>query len=182
MQEEDERKTEEEEEWVIQVKQRVPGRRKEVFDYYTDFRGWPRWTGVSSVALDPPSSEDNPNGVGCVRSITSAGLITVRERVLSFEEPERFTYTIEKGMPMKDHLGEVLFEEIEGNDKPEENQGDKRPETWTLVTWRCKYTPSVWGTGWVTKTMAEHFFKSSLAKLAKVFEKGIEEGEKEVKQ
>ena len=49
--------------WVVEAQQKIPGPREKVWAFFTDHAGWPQWTGVAKVTLDPPG-EPNPNGVG----------------------------------------------------------------------------------------------------------------------
>lgn len=120
-----------------------------VFDRYTDHVSWQRWAGLGSVTLAregvPP-----PNGVGCVRVISTAG-IGVHEEVLSFEPPARMTYRLIKGpVPLRDHLGEVLFEAEGGG---------------TRVTWRCRFNSSIPGMGAMMGWFIARMFRQVLVGL-----------------
>jgi uncharacterized protein YndB with AHSA1/START domain len=84
-----------------------------VFDVLTDHRGYAAITPLRKSELeregDPP-----PNGVGAIRALTSIGP-PLREEVLSYEPPNRFSYTLLSGAPVRDHLGTVeLSPEGEG--------------------------------------------------------------------
>ena len=84
-----------------------------VFDVLTDHRGYAAITPLRKSELeregDPP-----PNGVGAIRALTSIGP-PLREEVLSYEPPSRFSYTLLSGAPVRDHLGTVeLSPEGEG--------------------------------------------------------------------
>jgi uncharacterized protein YndB with AHSA1/START domain len=76
-----------------------------VFEIFTDHRGYADITAARSSVLerqgDPP-----PNGVGAIRAIQSLGP-PLREEVLTYEPPRRFSYTILSGAPLRDHLGTV---------------------------------------------------------------------------
>jgi uncharacterized protein YndB with AHSA1/START domain len=50
---------------------------------------------------DPP-----PNGVGAIRVLTSAGP-PLREEVIAYEPPTRFSYRLLSGAPVRDHVGTV---------------------------------------------------------------------------
>ena len=92
----------------VEVKARINGRCEEVWNLYTDHVSWQEWSKIGKVRLTC-EGEPAPNGVGCVRVISN-GPISVEEKVLSFDSPRRMTYTIVRGgLPIKDHLGEVLF-------------------------------------------------------------------------
>lgn len=84
-----------------------------VFDVLTDHRGYAAITPMRKSELeregDPP-----PNGVGAIRVLTSVGP-PLREEVLSYEPPRRFSYTLLSGAPVRDHVGTVeLSPEGEG--------------------------------------------------------------------
>ena len=122
-----------------------------VWDLYTDHVSWTRWAGLGTVSLartgDPP-----PNGVGCVRAISRGGF-KVLEEVVSFDPPERMTYRVVGGMfPVKDHLGEVVFEEDGGG---------------TLVTWSCEFNSKIPGLGGLLRVIVTKTFNDTLDALSR---------------
>ena len=126
---------------------------QKVWDRYTDHVSWTQWAGIGKVRLAkqgvPP-----PNGVGCVRVITSAG-VGVHEEVLTFDVPRRMTYRVIKGaVPMKDHLGEVEFEA----------QGDA-----TRIVWRCKFESTIPGLGGLFRLFITRLFRNALNGLERSF-------------
>ena len=126
-------------------------RLKRVWSRYTDHVSWTEWAGLGKVTLDR-QGEPPPNGVGCVRAISSSG-VKVLEEVLTFDAPRRMTYRIVRGgLPIKDHLGEVDFEA----------HGDR-----TLVTWRCRFDSKVPGLGGVFRFFITRLFRNALEGLAK---------------
>lgn len=50
--------------------------------------------------------EPSPNGVGAIRVLTSAGP-PLREEVIAYEPPHRFSYKLLSGAPVRDHVGTV---------------------------------------------------------------------------
>jgi hypothetical protein len=87
-----------------------------------------------------------------VRVITSAG-VGVHEEVLSFERPRRMTYRLIKGaVPMKNHLGEVIFEPEGGG---------------TGITWRCRFDSTIPGLGGMQRWFVTRLFTKALAGLAR---------------
>jgi uncharacterized protein YndB with AHSA1/START domain len=50
--------------------------------------------------------EPPPNGVGAIRVLTSAGP-PLREEVIAYEPPTRFSYKLLSGAPLRDHVGTV---------------------------------------------------------------------------
>ncbi len=122
-----------------------------VWARYTDHVGWTRWAGLGTVRLDRQGTPA-PNGVGAVRAISSAG-VTVYEEVLTFEPPKRMTYRVVKGgIPIKDHLGEVLFEA----------RGDG-----TLITWRCQFESKIPGLGVLFRILITRLFSKALTGLSR---------------
>lgn len=78
-----------------------------VFDVLTDHRGYADITLLRRAELeregDPP-----PNGVGAIRVLRSVGP-PLREEVLSYEPPSRFSYRLLSGVPVRDHVGTVAL-------------------------------------------------------------------------
>ncbi len=72
-------------------------------------------------------------GAGAERTIT-IGSVCVRERLLSVNAPQSFSYTILSGAPMKDHRAKVDFI----------SRGSA-----TEIRWAVEFTPKIPGTGWV---------------------------------
>jgi uncharacterized protein YndB with AHSA1/START domain len=136
----------------IEVEHRYAAPPQEVWDVYTDHAGWKGWAGMSHSRLTRTGSPD-PNGAGCIREIGS-GPGKVLEEVVEFEPPKRMTYRVVGGIaPMRDHLGEVLFEA----------DGDG-----TRIIWRCRFESSVPGLGWVLRHGVTVFFRSALKGLERV--------------
>jgi len=135
----------------VEIEKRVHAPRQLVFDTYTDHVGWGDWGGVGRVQLEREGSPP-PNGVGCVRVITRSGL-SVWEEVLSYEPPKRMTYRVVKGgLPFRDHLGEVCFEE--------DGEG-------TRIVWRCRFESAIPGLGPVFRRIVEAVFRGVLDGLAR---------------
>ena len=83
----------------------------------------------------------------------------IYEEVISFDPPRGMTYRIVRGaVPIKDHLGEVLFEPHERG---------------TLVTWRCQFDSTIPGLGGLTRVFITRLFRKALESLARTrFEAG----------
>ncbi len=73
------------------------------------------------------------NGTGAERTIT-IGSVCVRERLLSVNAPQSFTYTILSGAPLKDHRAKVDF-------IPHGSA--------TEIRCAVEFTPKVPWTGWI---------------------------------
>jgi uncharacterized protein YndB with AHSA1/START domain len=135
----------------VEVKRVIDAPIGTVWDRYTDHVSWTQWAGLGNVTLDR-QGDPPPNGVGCVRAISSTG-VKVFEEVMTFEAPRRMTYRIVRGgLPIKDHLGEVDFEP----------HADR-----TLVTWRCRFDSKVPGLGAPFRFFITRLFTNALEGLAK---------------
>lgn len=131
-----------------------------VWDRYTDHVSWSEWAGLGNVRLEREGTPP-PNGVGCVRVFSNAGLKVVYEEVLSFEPPRRMTYRIVRGaVPFKDHLGEVLLEPHDGG---------------TRIIWRCQFDSKIPGLGGPFRALVTRVFRNALKGLTRTWE-GSNEG------
>lgn len=79
-----------------------------VFDVLTDHRRYAEITPVRKSVLER-EGEPDPNGVGAIRVLSSVGP-PLREEVIAFEPPSRFSYKLLSGAPVRDHVGTVLLE------------------------------------------------------------------------
>ncbi len=79
-----------------------------VFDVLTDHRGYAEITPMRKVELER-EGEPAPNGVGAIRVLRSVGP-PLREEVIGFERPGRFSYRLLSGAPVRDHVGTVSLE------------------------------------------------------------------------
>jgi uncharacterized protein YndB with AHSA1/START domain len=136
----------------VEVTEIIDAPAQAVWDRYTDHVSWSDWAGLGKVRLEREGTP-SPNGVGCVRVFSNAGLKVVYEEVLSFEPPRRMTYRVVRGaVPFKDHLGEVLFEPRDGR---------------TLVTWRCQFDSTIPGLGGLFRALVTRMFRNALRGLAR---------------
>ena len=139
----------------VEVVRTFPAPAERVWEVYTDHAGWSQWAGFQKSWLEREGEKDR-NGTGAVRGFGSGG-IKVFEEVLDFEPCKRMTYrVIRGGLPMKNHLGEVLFES-EGED--------------TRVIWRCRFESAIPGLGWLWRLLVTRVFRNALAGLAPVVKK-----------
>lgn len=97
-----------------------------VFEVLTDHRRYPALTLLRRAELeregDPP-----PNGLGAIRVLTLAGP-PMREEVIGYDPPRRFSYRLLSGLPLRDHVGTVEL--------TRENGG-------TRITYAVRTTPTV---------------------------------------
>ncbi len=76
-----------------------------VFGVLTDHRRYPELTALRKSVLER-EGDPAPNGVGAIRKLTAVGP-PLREEVIAYEEPSRFSYTLLSGLPVRDHVGTV---------------------------------------------------------------------------
>lgn len=97
-----------------------------VFDVLTDHRRYSEITPLRRAELER-EGDPAPNGVGAVRVLGVAGP-PMREEVLAYERPRRFSYKLLSGLPVRDHVGTVELTPSEGG---------------TRVTYAVRTTPTV---------------------------------------
>jgi uncharacterized protein YndB with AHSA1/START domain len=83
-----------------------------VFDVLTDHRRYTEITQLRGAELEREGKPE-PDGVGAIRVLSLAGP-PMREEVLAYERPYRFSYTLLSGLPVRDHVGTVELSPSEG--------------------------------------------------------------------
>lgn len=83
-----------------------------VFAVLTDHRRYAELTLLRKSELER-EGEGDPNGVGAIRRLTAVGP-PLREEVIAFESPSRFSYALLSGLPVRDHVGTVELSAKEG--------------------------------------------------------------------
>ena len=76
-----------------------------VFEVLTDHRGYAKITPLRRSELER-EGQPAPNGVGAVRLLSALGP-PLREEVIAYEPPSRFSYKLLSGLPVRDHVGTV---------------------------------------------------------------------------
>lgn len=76
-----------------------------VFDVITDHRRYAEMTSLRRSELER-EGRPAPNGVGAIRVLRAVGP-PLREEVLVYERPARFSYKLLSGLPSRDHVGTV---------------------------------------------------------------------------
>ena len=97
-----------------------------VFDVLTDHRRYAEITRLRKSELEREGAPA-PNGVGAVRVLTAVGP-PIREEVVAYERPSRFSYKVLSGLPVRDHVGTVSLAPGDGG---------------TTVTYALKAIPTV---------------------------------------
>lgn len=76
-----------------------------VFEVATDHRAMPEFTRFRAVELER-EGEPAPNGLGAIRVLHLIGP-PVREEVVAYDPPHRFSYRMLSGAPVRDHVGVI---------------------------------------------------------------------------
>lgn len=130
-----------------------------VFDVLTDHRRYNEITAVRKAALER-EGEPAPNGLGAIRVLTVAGP-PMREEVIAYERPSRFSYKVLSGLPVRDHVGTVELTPLD--------QG-------TQVIYAVHTTPTVPVGGFAVVAAVKQAIKSLLSGVAKESERRAANG------
>lgn len=130
-----------------------------VFDVLTDHRRYPEITSLRKAELER-EGEPAPNGLGAIRVLTLAGP-PMREEVIAYDRPHRFSYTILSGLPVRDHVGTVELSPADGG---------------TEVTYAVKTTPTVPLGGAAVVAVLKQAIKGLLDGVAKESERRAANG------
>lgn len=87
------------------LERRIAAPPETVFAVLTEHGGYAKITPLRSSALER-EGDPAPNGVGAIRVLGLAGP-PLREEVVAYEPPHRFSYKLLSGLPVRDHLGTV---------------------------------------------------------------------------
>jgi uncharacterized protein YndB with AHSA1/START domain len=130
-----------------------------VFDVLTDHRRYPEITRLRKAELER-EGEPEPNGLGAIRALTVAGP-PMREEVIGYERPSRFSYKILSGLPVRDHVGTVELKPTDGG---------------TEVTYAVKTTPTIPLGGTVFMAFLKKAIRDLIAGVAKESERRAANG------
>lgn len=130
-----------------------------VFDVLTDHRRYNEITSVRKAELER-EGDPAPNGLGAIRVLTVAGP-PMREEVIAYERPSRFSYKLLSGLPFRDHVGTVELTPLD--------QG-------TQVIYAVHTTPTVPLGGFVAMAVLKQAIKSLLSGVAKESERRAANG------
>jgi len=133
----------------IEIRRHIPSDRERVWEMLADHRGWARWSGLREVVIrqqgDPP-----PNGLGAIRVVRGGGL-AVEEEITGFEPPERLSYRISGGLPLREHSATIELAPADGA---------------TDLVWRVAFSPRVPGTGPLLRRAIERMLRRAVEGLA----------------
>ena len=83
-----------------------------IFEVLVDHRAYSSITRLRKSELER-EGDPSPNGAGAIRVLSALGP-PLREEVLTYEEPSRFSYTLLSGLPVRDHVGTVELTPSDG--------------------------------------------------------------------
>src|ERR1700704_3584201 len=83
-----------------------------IFEILVDHRAYSSITPLRRSELER-EGDPSPNGAGAIRVLSALGP-PLREEVLTYEEPSRFSYTLLSGLPLRDHVGTVELTPSDG--------------------------------------------------------------------
>ena len=98
-----------------------------VFDVLTDHRRYTEITPLRRAELER-EGDPAPNGLGAIRVLAAVPGPPMREEVIAYERPTRFSYKILSGLPVRDHVGTVELQPSGGG---------------TEVVYAVKTTPTI---------------------------------------
>ena len=90
------------------IERRISAPPEVVFRVLTDHRRYAELTPLRRSELER-EGEPAPNGLGAIRALHLVGP-PVREEVIAYEPPRRFSYTVLSGLPVRDHVVTVELE------------------------------------------------------------------------
>jgi len=130
-----------------------------VFEVLADHRGYSKITPLRKSVLER-EGEPAPNGVGAIRVLSAVGP-PLREETIAYEAPNRFSYTLLSGLPVRDHVGTV----------------ELRPRgEGTAVTYAVRTTPTVPVVGGVVVAVVKLGVKQLLDGITKESERRAANG------
>lgn len=87
------------------IQRRVAAPPQTVFDVLTEHHLYAAITPMRKSVLER-EGDPAPNGVGAIRVLSSLGP-PLREEVIAYQPPTRFSYKLLSGAPVRDHVGTV---------------------------------------------------------------------------
>lgn len=133
---------------VIDVRGSSPLPPAQVWQRLSDSARYPDWTPVEEAKVDRPAAE----GVTELRSLRT-GRYLIREEVVERREPERLSYVLLSGLPLKDYRAEIDL--------------SARADGGTDVRWHTTFDPKLPGTGWLYRRGLERTTRQFVAGLTR---------------
>jgi uncharacterized protein YndB with AHSA1/START domain len=131
-----------------------------VFDVLTDHRRYTEITPLRKAELER-EGEPEPNGLGAIRVLSALPGPPMREEIIGYERPSRFSYKILSGLPVRDHVGTVELRPKDGG---------------TEVTYAVRTTPTIPLAGPVFMALLKKAIRDLIAGVAKESERRAANG------
>lgn len=128
-----------------------------VFDVLTDHRRYTEITPLRKAELER-EGEPAPNGLGAIRVLSVLPGPPMREEVIGYEAPSRFSYKILSGLPVRDHVGTVELRPKDGG---------------TEITYAVKTTPTIPLAGPVFMAILKKAIRDLIAGVSKESERRV---------
>lgn len=136
------------------IERQIAASPETVFDVLTDHRRYAEITPLRGAKLEREGSPV-PDGTGAIRVLSSLGP-PLREEILDYEAPRRFSYRLLSGLPVRDHVGTVELTPQDGG---------------TLMTYAVRSMPTVPIVGFAVIAAAEQGVKVLVRGVAKESER-----------
>lgn len=133
----------------IEIDETVDVPRRKVFALFADHHRFGKLLGAP-VKRIKDSHQADPNGIGSVRRI-GIGPVGLEETVTNFEPDSLIEYTITSMSPIRNHLGQIRFEET--------------PEGKTRVNYTISFEDIVPFTGKVVSTALEQGIRRGIKRV-----------------
>lgn len=131
-----------------------------VFDVLTDHRRYTEITPLRRAELER-EGDPAPNGLGAIRALSAAPGPPMREEVIAYERPTRFSYKILSGLPVRDHVGTVELKAADGG---------------TELVYAVKTTPTIPLSGPIFMAILKKAIRDLIAGVAKESENRVVNG------
>jgi hypothetical protein len=131
-----------------------------VFDVLTDHRRYTEITPLRRAELEREGERD-PNGLGAIRVLSALPGPPMREEIIGYERPSRFSYKILSGLPVRDHVGTVELRPAAGG---------------TEITYAVKTTPTIPLAGPVFMAILKKAIRDLIAGVSKESERRAANG------
>ena len=126
-----------------------------VFDVLTDHRRYTEITPLRRAELER-EGDPAPNGLGAIRVLAALPGPPMREEVIGYEPPHRFSYTVLSGLPFRNHIGTVELSPSEGG---------------TTVVYAIRTTPTLPVGGFAAIAVLKQAIKQLLGGIVKESER-----------
>ena len=124
-----------------------------VFARLADTESWPKWAAFDEATLEQPGVA-TPQGTGAIRRFRR-GRKTSRERVVGYDPPHHFAYTLLEGLPLDDYRSDVMITSEGGV---------------TTITWTSTFRVRAPRPAWPFRVLLGRFIADTVRRLARVSE------------